>query len=96
MNGPILAALRSAAGKDTREVESARKGQGKKCGKKEQQRCSADAADCRAQILLICGDNAQCVASGTPCCDACSADGLLTCLLTADGSASRNALVSSR
>ena len=95
MNVPILAVLRRA-GDDSREVTSTRKKQGKKCRQQEAQRCSADAAACRTQVLAICGDNAECIAGGNLCCDTCSADGLLTCLLVQSGSASRNAVVSFR
>jgi hypothetical protein len=96
MNGPILAALRGAAGKDTSEVTSTRKGQGKKCRNNEQQRCSADTTVCRAQVQVLCRGNAQCVADSISCCDACSADGLLTCLFAGVNGASRNAVVGFR
>jgi hypothetical protein len=83
MNGPILAALRRAAGNDTREVRDTRKKKGKQCGTKEQQRCTTDAAACRPLVLAVCGNNEECVADALPCCDTCSADGFVTCLLLA-------------
>jgi hypothetical protein len=83
MNGPILAALRRAATDDTTEGRDARKNQGKKCRQKEQQRCTADAAACRPLVLAACGNNEECVADAIACCDACSAEGFVTCLLQA-------------
>jgi len=94
VNGPILAALRRAADDNTSEVTSARTKQGKKCRQKEAQRCSADASVCRAQVITLCGGDPECIALGSPCCDTCSADGVLTCLLAAStNSNSRNAVV---
>lgn len=102
MNGSILAALRRAASDETGQVGSAKKKRGKKQAKKqgenceitELQRCTADAAACRTQVLVICGENAQCIAETIPCCDTCSADGILTCLLAqANGTNSRNAVI---
>ena len=63
------------------ERASARKKKGKDCGKKERQRCNADAETCRSLILAQCElDPAGCQALAA-CCDTCSADGLLRCAL---------------
>jgi hypothetical protein len=98
VNGPILAALRRAASHDTGQVRSAKKKKGKSqdqtCVNTELQRCSADAAACRAQVFVICGDNAECIAETIPCCDPCSADAIFTCLLArANSTNSRSAVI---
>ena len=59
-------------------------GEAKKKGtfkKKEQQRCSNDAAACRATVLVVCQppDSDRCLAL-QDCCDTCSANGFATCL----------------
>lgn len=75
----MLAAAGSLAVLTTGEAKKKKKGQD--CGKKERQRCAADAATCRTLILGQCqSDPATCQAQAA-CCDACSADGLLRCLL---------------
>jgi hypothetical protein len=58
------------------------KGNGGDCQKKEQQRCSNDAAACKAAVQPLCNaDNIEeCLAIQT-CCEECSAGGFLTCLL---------------
>ncbi|MFN8663106.1 MAG: hypothetical protein U0075_14560 [Thermomicrobiales bacterium] len=54
---------------------------GQDCGKKARQRCNADAATCRTRILGDCVDDPATCQASAACCDRCSADGLLTCLL---------------
>jgi len=81
-----LAAMLAAAGGlavlTTGEAKQKnKKNTGKDCGKKERQRCNADAETCRTLILGQCqADPALCQGQAA-CCDACSADGLLRCLL---------------
>ncbi|MCA9863230.1 MAG: hypothetical protein R2853_05950 [Thermomicrobiales bacterium] len=91
MNGPILAALRRAADNDAGSARRTRKKRNTQCLAKEEDRCSADAAACRTQVLVVCGSNDQCVADATPCCETCSANGFVSCLLLSG--ASRNAVV---
>lgn len=91
VNGPILAALQRAAGNDAGAARSTRKKRNRQCLAKEEDRCSADVATCRTQVLVACGSNDQCVADATPCCETCSADGFVSCLLLSG--ASRNAVV---
>jgi hypothetical protein len=54
-----------------------------KCKKKEKQRCNNDAEECKDSVVLGCEGNAECIASLTPCCDTCSADGFLVCFIAA-------------
>ena len=61
--------------------EAKRKHGGQGCGKKARQRCNADAATCRTRILGDCVDDPATCQASAACCDRCSADGLLTCLL---------------
>lgn len=58
------------------------KGNAGDCGKREQQRCSADAEACKVTVQPLCNDlsAAECIAIRA-CCDACSAEGFLTCLV---------------
>jgi hypothetical protein len=91
MTGFLQAVFRSAASNSAPEVSGAAKKQGKKCRNKEEQRCLADIASCRAQVVAGCQGSPQCVANSAPCCDTCSADGLLNCLLVA--SSSRTAII---
>lgn len=87
MNGSFLAALRRTVSDGATELSSARKRKGnnkkkgKQCGTLEEQRCAADAAVCQQVLLAECGSNEQCVADNTPCCETCSADGFLACVL---------------
>jgi hypothetical protein len=75
----LAAAASGLAVLSTGEAKQKKKGQD--CGKKEQQRCNADAETCRSLILAQCElDPAGCQALAA-CCDACSADGLLRCAL---------------
>lgn len=55
----------------------------KTCKKKQNQRCNNDAAGCRAQVPAACNNNPECVAEASLCCDTCSANGFLTCLIAA-------------
>lgn len=59
-------------------IEAKKKGT---CRKKEQQRCTNDAAACRATVLVVCQppDSDRCLAL-QDCCDSCSANGFATCL----------------
>lgn len=63
------------------------KGNGGVCLNKEQERCSNDAAACKASVQPLCNaDNvAECLAIQT-CCEECSAGGFITCLLAAQPS----------
>jgi len=68
-----------AAGAASTGVTEAKKSKG--CQAKQAERCSNDAAACRSQVAAFCsggGDQATCLAVQN-CCDACSADGFLTC-----------------
>jgi hypothetical protein len=68
-------------------ASEAKKKKGKDCKKKEKQRCSSDAAACKTTVqVALCPDAepATCVAAQT-CCDQCSANGFLTCLLAIIG-----------
>jgi len=77
----LVAVFSGLAGLVTGEARS-RKKRGTDCGKKERQRCSADVATCRTVLLANCADEGGACERLATCCDACSADGLLTCLLT--------------
>jgi hypothetical protein len=76
-----------AAGVTNTGVSDAKKKKGKDCKKKEKQRCNNDAAACKATIQPLCdpGDPASCL-EAQACCEECSADGFLTCLLAASAS----------
>ena len=60
------------------------KGNVGECQKQEEERCSNDAAACKATVQPLCNaDNvADCIAIQT-CCEECSAGGYLTCILAA-------------
>lgn len=77
------AALATVAGSG---VSEAKKKSGNKCKKKEKNRCSNDAADCKTTILsqTLCdgSDPAGCL-EAQACCEECSANGFLVCLLLA-------------
>jgi deoxyinosine 3'endonuclease (endonuclease V) len=60
-----------------------KKKSGDKCKKKEQQRCSKDAAACRNSAVLGCQGDDTCVELLQPCCDTCSANGFLVCFIDA-------------
>lgn len=69
-----------AAGATTAGVTEAKK-KGKSCKQKQKQRCSNDAAACKPQVAAICQlSPAQCLAAQN-CCDQCSANGVLTCIV---------------
>jgi hypothetical protein len=76
----LVAAISGVAGVVSGEARS-RKKKGQDCGKKERQRCSADVATCRTLLLANCADEGGACETLATCCDACSADGLLTCLI---------------
>jgi hypothetical protein len=71
-----------AANAATRDVSGAKKKSGDKCKKKEKQRCSNDAAACKNTVALGCDpmDPTNCAAE-KECCDTCSANAFITCLL---------------
>jgi hypothetical protein len=76
-------ALATAAVVVAGKVEAKKKKKsGNACQKKERQRCSKDAAACRNTVQLGCApsDPTNC-AEEQACCDACTANGFLTCLL---------------
>jgi hypothetical protein len=75
----MLAAAGGLAALTTGEARKKKKGQD--CGKKEQQRCNADAASCRSLILAQCELDPAICEQQAACCDTCSADGLLRCAL---------------
>lgn len=87
LGGAVLAASLVAP-----EAGVAKKKKGKDCKKKEKQRCSNDAAACKPTLLSICMLTPQECALAAACCDECSANGFLTCLLavTASGTAALN------
>ena len=71
-----------AAGASHGGVTEARN-KGKDCKKKEKQRCQSDVAACRATLAPFCaGDPTTCIILGA-CCDTCSSNGFLTCLMAA-------------
>lgn len=63
-------------------IGAARKKKSKSCKKQENRRCSTDAAACKNTVALGCSpdDLTNCAAEKT-CCDSCSANGFITCLL---------------
>jgi type IV secretory pathway VirD2 relaxase len=72
------------------DVSEAKKKKGQDCKKKAKQRCANDAAACRAQIPAACADDPNCTGLATFCCEACSGNGFITCLLAASpGAAAR-------
>jgi hypothetical protein len=87
MNGRIFDTLTRAAHANSAGVSGAKKKNGKDCKKKERQRCSSDAAACKAFVPVACEGSADCIIAATLCCEECSADGFLTCLLAATPSA---------
>lgn len=53
----------------------------KKCKKKSKRQCKHDAAACKPKVASICGlTPAQCL-EAVNCCNECSANGFLTCLV---------------
>jgi hypothetical protein len=61
--------------------EARRKKKSQNCGKKERKRCKADTESCRAAVLADCGGSPTYCEARANCCEECSADGMLTCLL---------------
>lgn len=86
MDGRFLAALSRVTSDANTGVSDARKQPGKKCRKRERQRCNNDAAACKAQLPAACDNDPECVVAVTPCCETCSADGFLICLNAASAS----------
>lgn len=82
----ILGAPPHAASAADPGVQAAGKA-GKTCKKKAKQRCSNDAATCRALVPGGCNNEPVCIAAVVACCDACSANGFLTCLNAAAAAA---------
>jgi hypothetical protein len=90
LGGAVFAATPAAnvepvsAGKNKNNKKKNRgRGNGGDCKKREQQRCSADAAACKGTVQPLCNDlsAAECIAIRA-CCDECSAEGFLTCFVT--------------
>lgn len=77
----LLAATGGFAGLVTGDARKKKK-RAANCGKKDTQRCTADAATCRTLLLANCADDGGACEKLATCCDACSADGLLSCLMT--------------
>jgi hypothetical protein len=71
----------------TPSVGEAKKKKGKDCKKKAKQRCSNDTAACIAEAPVACEGDAECIADVIGCCNNCSANAFLTCLIAASGSA---------
>jgi hypothetical protein len=80
------AALGTAAAVASPSVSGAGK-KGEDCKSKARQRCTRDAAGCRAMGPDLCDNDPTCIAQVTFCCDTCSANGFLTCLLGAQNTA---------
>lgn len=58
-----------------------RQRKGADCQKRERQRCSNDAGACKASVLPLCSPlNPDGCLTIQACCEACSADGFLTCI----------------
>jgi hypothetical protein len=76
-----------AAGAANAGVTEAKKKKGKDCKKKEKQRCANDAAACKVSLAPVCqgADPADCIALQN-CCDSCSSNEFLTCLILAQAS----------
>jgi hypothetical protein len=77
LGGAALAAVA------TLDVSEAKKKKGKDCKKKAKQRCSNDVASCTALIPAVCSGDPTCIAKVNLCCETCSGNGFLTCLLAA-------------
>lgn len=66
------------------DISSAKKKSGIDCKKKEKQRCTNDAAACRATVTAVfCPGRADYCAKVLPSCDECTADGFLAGLIAA-------------
>jgi hypothetical protein len=78
LGGAALAAAASQSG-----IGEAKKKSGNKCKKKEKNRCNNDAAACIATAQATGTCDATCIAQITPCCETCSANDFLVCLLAA-------------
>jgi hypothetical protein len=63
-----------------RKNRKKRKKKGPVCAKSAEQRCSDDAATCRAMIMGRCEDTPEVCLSFAACCDTCSSHGMFTCL----------------
>ena len=75
------AALAAAATRP--DVSEAKKG-GQSCGKKQKKKCKNDAAACKNTLIGGCQGDQECIATLTPCCETCSANGFLTCFIAAN------------
>lgn len=60
----------------------AKKKKNKKCKKKEKRRCKADAAACKVSVQATCQPPTapECLVF-LSCCDTCSADGFISCMI---------------
>jgi hypothetical protein len=82
--GSLLTLSAAAIGAATAPSGSDAKKKGQDCGKKAKQRCTNDAASCKAFTPTVCSDgNPTCIAIATQCCEKCSANGFLTCIQAA-------------
>lgn len=73
-----------SAGATSAGVTEAKK-KGNTCKKKARRRCNNDADACKPKVASICGlGPAECLAA-VNCCDECSANGFLTCLVGVSG-----------
>ncbi|MDQ2653141.1 MAG: hypothetical protein M3Z20_08855 [Chloroflexota bacterium] len=76
-----LATLVAPASRFSGRARARGKKKGSDCGKRAQQRCSNDVETCRAMYMSRCKDAPEYCLTIAACCDTCSADGMLTCLL---------------
>lgn len=75
------ATLVATAGRFSGRARARGKKKGPDCGKRAQQRCSSDVETCRTMIMGRCEDPPEYCLTLAACCDTCSANGVLTCLL---------------
>jgi hypothetical protein len=82
LGGAALAA--TMATPDVGQAKKNKKKSGDKCKDKEKKRCNNDAADCKDTIQPLCdpADPGTCLILQN-CCDECSANGFLECLILA-------------
>ena len=81
-----FASLLATANSFTGRARARGKKKGPDCGKRAEQRCSNDIETCRAMYMGRCEDPPEYCETIAACCDTCSADGMLTCLLGLQGS----------
>ena len=76
-----LASLLTPANGFSGRARAKGKKKGPDCGKRAEQRCSSDIETCRALIMGRCEDSLEYCLTLAACCDTCSANGVLTCLM---------------